>query len=182
MKNVYSGFFLLRIFRLNIDFQTEFVNFPNKNLFTSHMYPADTDVFKTSSGRIIKVTTPYYQTRSRYDVWKKTSDLRRFEDVWFTTSWRLLIYDVFRTSGLQRPEDVWFKSSWRRPIWDVLKEYDLQRLQDVWFMTSWRRLVYDVLKTSVKRRLCSNVVVTSIQRRKKLFFFYFVLCEIFRKF
>ena len=35
--------------------------------------PADTDVFKTSSGRLKKVTTSYDQTRRRHDVWKKTS-------------------------------------------------------------------------------------------------------------
>ena len=55
--------------------------------------PADTDVFKTSSGQLEKVTTSYDQTRRRHDVWKKMSDLR-------------LIYEVFRTSGLRRPEDV----------------------------------------------------------------------------
>ena len=36
--------------------------------------------------------------------------------------------------------------------------------------TIWRRLIYNVLQTSVKPRLCSNVVATSIQRRKKRFF------------
>ena len=40
-----------------------------------------------------------------YDV-LKTSDLRRLEDVHFTTSSGRPIYDVFRTSGLRRPEDV----------------------------------------------------------------------------
>ena len=69
--------------------------------------PADTYVFETSSGR-------------HQDFWKKTSDLRRLENVWFTSSWRLPIYDVF--------------------------------------------------KTFVKRRLCSNVVVTSIERQQKWFF------------
>ena len=48
--------------------------------------PTGTDVFKTSSGRLKKVTTSYDQTRRRHDVWKKTSDLRRLEDVQFTTS------------------------------------------------------------------------------------------------
>ena len=43
--------------------------------------PADTDVCKTSSGRLKKVTTSCDQTRRRHDVWKKTSDLRRLEDV-----------------------------------------------------------------------------------------------------
>ena len=48
--------------------------------------PVDTDVFKTSSGRLKKVMTSYDQTRRRHDVWKNTSDLGCFEDVWFTTS------------------------------------------------------------------------------------------------
>ena len=43
--------------------------------------PADTDVFKTSSGRLKKVTTSCDQTRRRHDVWKKTSNSRRLEDV-----------------------------------------------------------------------------------------------------
>ena len=42
---------------------------------------ADTDVFKTSSGRLEKVTTSYDQARHRQDVWKKTWDLQRLEDV-----------------------------------------------------------------------------------------------------
>ena len=83
----------------------------------------------------------------------------------------------FKTSYLRRLEDIWFTTSWRRPIYDVLKTFDLRRLEDVWFTTSWRRLIYDVLKTPVKRRLCSNVVATTIQRRKRLFFLI-----IFRKF
>ena len=68
--------------------------------------PADTDVFKTSLGRLKKVTTSYDQTRRRWDVWKKTSDLRRLADVLKT-----LIYDVFRTSDLRRLQDVCFTSS-----------------------------------------------------------------------
>ena len=48
--------------------------------------PADTDVPKTSSGRLKKVTTSYDKTRRRHDAWKKTSDLRRLEDVQFTRS------------------------------------------------------------------------------------------------
>ena len=48
--------------------------------------PADTDVFKTSLGCLKKVTTSYEQTRRRLDVWKKTSDLRRLEDVLLTSS------------------------------------------------------------------------------------------------
>ena len=38
------------------------------------LYPADTDVFKTSSRRLKKVTTSYGQTRRRHNVWQKTSD------------------------------------------------------------------------------------------------------------
>ena len=45
--------------------------------------PEDTDVFKTSSGRLKKVTTPCDQTRRRHNLWRKTSDLRRPEDVQF---------------------------------------------------------------------------------------------------
>ena len=175
-------------------------------------YPADTDVFKTSSGRLKKVTTSHDQSRRRQDVWKKMSDLRRLEyvlfklsrrcsylwrheDVLFTTSWGRLIYDVLKTSDLRCLEDVLFTTSWRCLIYDVFKKSDLFRLEDVQFTTSSRRLIYDVLrtsdfrhledvrfasssrhsiydvfKTSVKRRLCSNVVVTSIQRQKKWFF------------
>ena len=49
-------------------------------------YPVDTDVFKTSSVRLKKVTTSYDQTRRRKNVWKKTSDLRLVEDALFTSS------------------------------------------------------------------------------------------------
>ena len=48
--------------------------------------PVDTDVFKTSSGRLKKVTKSCDQTRRRQDVLQKTSDLRRLEDFQFTTS------------------------------------------------------------------------------------------------
>ena len=41
---------------------------------------ADTDVFKTSSGRLEKVTRSYDQTKRRQDIWKKTSYLQRPED------------------------------------------------------------------------------------------------------
>ena len=61
--------------------------------------PADTDVFETSSGRFKKVTTSYDQTRRCHHVWKKTSDLRRLEDV-----------------CLRRLEDVQFTMSWRCSI------------------------------------------------------------------
>ena len=50
------------------------------------LFPVDTDVFKTSSGRLKKVATSYDQTRRRRDVWKKTSDLGHLEDVLFTSS------------------------------------------------------------------------------------------------
>ena len=110
-------------------------------------YPADTDVFKTSSGRLKKVTTSYDQTRRPQDVWQKTSYLRRLEDVGFTSSWRCQIYDVLKTSDLQCLEDVYFMTSWRRRIYVFLKTSDLRCLEDVWFTTSWRRLIYDVLKT-----------------------------------
>ena len=142
--------------------------------------PADTDVFKTSSGRLKKVTTSYDQTRRRYDVWKMTSDLRLLEDVWFTSSWRRpiynvlksLIYDVFRTSGFQRPQDVWFTSSWRRLICDVWKTSDLQRLQDIClrrfedvrFTLSWRRPMYNILKTSDLWRIEEVWFMTSWRR------------------
>ena len=124
-------------------------------------YAADTDVFKTSSGRLEKVTTSYDQTRRRHNVLQKTSDLRRLEDVRFTSSWRHPIYDVLMTSDLRRLEDVRFTMSWRRLIYVVLKTSiyvflktsDLRCLEDIWLTTSWRRLIYDVLKTSVKRRL-----------------------------
>ena len=46
--------------------------------------PIDTDVFKTSSGRLKKVTKSCNQTRRRQDVLQKTSDLRRLEDIRFT--------------------------------------------------------------------------------------------------
>ena len=73
-----------------------------------NLYQADADVFKTSSGRLEKVTTSHDQTRHLHDVWKKTSDLRllktsdlrHLEDVKFTTSSRRLIYDVLKTSDL----------------------------------------------------------------------------------
>ena len=148
----------------------------------------DRDVFKTSSGYLKKVTMSYDQLRC-HDIWKRP---QIYEDIQFTTSWRRLIYNVFRASGLRHPEDVWFMFSWRCPIWDILKTSGLQRFQDVWFtmswrcpiyvilktfnlwhlediwfMTSWRRLIYDVLKMSVKRRLCSNIIATSIHCQKK---------------
>ena len=117
-------------------------NWPNPcwNIILSN--PADTDLFKTPSGRLKKVPMSYDQTRRRHDFWKKTSDLWRLEDVWLTLSWRLLIWDVLKTSDLQRLLDVWFlKTSnlrrfGRRPIYDILKTSDLRRLENVWFMPS----------------------------------------------
>ena len=148
-----------------------------KSLSSFNPNPEDTDVFKTSSGRLKKVSKSCDQTRRHQDVLQKTSDLRRLEDVRFTSSWRRPIYDVFKTSDLRRLADVWFKTSWRHPIYDVLNTSDLRRLEDVRFTTSLRRLIYGVLKTSVKRRICSNFIATSIKRRKRLFFLI-----IFRKF
>ena len=124
--------------------------------------PVHTDFFKTSSGRLKKVTTSYDQTRHRHDVWKRMSDLERLEDIWFTSSWRRSVCGVLKTSDLWRLQDVWFTTSRRCPIYIVLKTSNLRRLEDVWFKTSWKRLIYDVFKTSVKQRLCSNVVATSI--------------------
>ena len=140
--------------------------------------PANTDVFKRSSGHREKVTTCYDQTRRRHNIWKMTSDLRRvlktsdlrLEDIWFTSFWRRPIYDVLKTSDLQRLQDVWFTTSWRRPIYAVSETSNFRHLEGVWLMTSWRSLIYDVLKTSVKQHLCSNVVATSVQRRKKWLF------------
>ena len=117
--------------------------------------------------------TSYNQTRLRHNVWKKTSHLRRLEEIWFTLSWRRSICDVFKTSDLRRLQDVWFVMSWRRLIYVVLKMSNLRRLEGVLFTTSWRSLNYDVMKTSVKRRLCSNVIVTSIKLWKKSFFLIF---------
>ena len=49
-----------------------------EHLFNAYSIPdpADSDAFKTSSGRLKKVTTSYDQ-----DIWKKTSILQRLEDV-----------------------------------------------------------------------------------------------------
>ena len=100
-------------------------------------YPADTDVFKTSSGRLKEGKTSYNQTRCRQDLYE--------EDVRFTTSWRRLIYDVFKMSGLRRPEDA-----------------RLRHLEVVQFTTSWRRLIYDVSKTSNMWRLEDLCKTTSL--------------------
>ena len=147
-----------------------FVSFTRYQSFFYQIFPADTDVFKTSSGRLKKVTTSYDQARRWHDVWKKTSDLRRLEDVWFMSSWRRPIYNVLKTSDLRRLQDVWCTTSWRRLIYVVLKRSNLRRLENVWFTASSGRLIYDVLKKSVKRHLCGNVVATSIQCPKKWLF------------
>ena len=126
---------------------------PCSSVSTVDFDPAYTDVFRTSSGRLEKVTKSYDQTRRLHNVRQKTSDLRRLEDLLFTSSWRRPIYNVLKTSVLRRLEDVWFTMSRRRRIYGVLKTSYLQRLEDVWFMMSWRFLIYDVLKTSDLRRL-----------------------------
>ena len=119
-----------------VELSTPFLLFFLIQSIGSIINPADTDVFKTSSGRLKKVTTSYDQTRRRhdgsnryriYDV-LKMSDLRRLENVQFGTSWKRLIYNVFRTSDLRRHKDRRFTSSWR----------DLQ------FTTAWRHLIYFV--------------------------------------
>ena len=91
--------------------------------------PADTDVFKTSSGGFKKIMTSYNQTKRFLDVWQKTSELQR------------QIYVALKKSDLLRLEDIWFTTSWRRLIYNVLKTSDLGRLENVQFPTSWRRLI-----------------------------------------
>ena len=108
---------------------------------------------KTSSESLKKVKTSNDQARRRHNVWKKTSNVWRFEDVRFRSSWRRPIFDVLKTSHLRSLEDVWFTTFWNHPIYIVLKTSNLRRLED-----------------SVKRRLCSKVVATSMKRRKKWFF------------
>ena len=175
---------------------------PPKNNITKHLElissPADTDVFKTSSGRLRKVMTSYDQTSRDHDSGKrrriydvlKTPTLRRFEDVWFTTSSGRLIYDVLKTSDLSNLEDVQFATSWKCLIYSIFRTSDLRRLEDDQFTSSWRCPVYDVLKTSDLWRLEDFCKTTSVQQRrsdvyatsKEMIFSYFVLFEIFRKF
>ena len=95
------------------------------------------DVSKRSRGLTtnLSVVTTSGKRRLIYEIFK-TSDLRRLEDVWFTTSW-----------------DVWFTTSCGRPLYVVLKTSNLRRLEDIWLTTSWVRLIHDVLKTSDLRRL-----------------------------
>ena len=91
----------------------------------------------------------------------------------------------FKTKPARRlKKDVGFTTPWRRLIYDVLRMSDFQSVEDVWSTAFWRSPIYVVLKTSNLRRLCSNVLVTSIQTKwkKKWFFPCFVLSEIFRKF
>ena len=136
------------------------------------------DVVKTSGKR-----------RLIYVV-SKTSNLWRLEGVGFMTSWRRLIYDVLRTSDLRRLQDAQFMMSSRCLIYDVLRMSDLRCLKEVRFESFWRRPIYDVSKTSVKRRLQDVCKTTSAwqspsdvyETSKEIFFFYFVLSEIFRKF
>ena len=99
------------------------------------------DVLKRSRRLMTKPVVLKTSGRWRliYDV-LKTSDLRRLEDVWFTSSWKRLICDVLRTPVLRRLEDVGFLSSWRRLICNVLRKTVLRRLEDGWFTTSWRCL------------------------------------------
>ena len=108
--------------------------------------------------------------RRLQDVLKRSRRLTTKQDVVTMSGKRRRIYDVLKMSDLRRLEDVQFVTSGKRLIYDVFRTSDLRRLENVWFMTSWRRLIHDVLKTSVKRCLCSSVVATSIQRRKKRFF------------
>ena len=124
-----------------------------------------------SSACLKTVTTSYNQTRRYRGVWQKAPDLRRLKNVRVMSSRRRSIHDVLKTTNLRCIKDVRFTSSSRRLTYTDLKTSDLRCPKDVWFTTSWRRLIYNVLKTSVKRRLYSSVVVsTLIQCRKKWFF------------
>ena len=119
-------------------------------------------IFLIKGTSILKITEMGFGTqrtktslRRLQDVFKrsrrlmtKTSDLRRLEDVWFTTSWRCpiylswrrLSYDVLKTSDLCRLEDVQFTTSSRCLTYDVLRTFDLWRLDDFHFTTSSRHL------------------------------------------
>ena len=104
----------------------------------------DTDVWKTSSGHLKKVTTSYDQTRRHlHDVWQKKSDLYCLENIWLITSSRRLIYDI--------------SSFWRRRIYLALRTSDLWRSEDAWFTTSCRCL-------------WNKVAATPTQLQNKLFF------------
>ena len=136
------------------------------------------DVAKTSGKRrLIHVILKTSNLRRHQDI-LRTSDLQRLEDVRFMSSWKRWIYNILKTSDLRLLEDIWFMKSWRRPVYVVLRTSNLRRVQDVLFTTSWRSLIHVLLKTSnlrrlqdvCKRCLCSNVIVTSIQRQNKWFF------------
>ena len=139
------------------------------------------DVLKKSWYLTIKpdVVTTCCKRRLIYDVLKtcKTSYERCLEEVWLTLSWRHLIYDILKTSNLHCLEDVRFTMSWRRLTYDVLKTSNLWRLEDIQFRMSWRGFYLQRLQDVCKTRLCSNVVVTSLKRRKK-----WIFLIIFRKF
>ena len=77
-KSILENFENLQV---NTCVQVSFLIKLQASLCNNSICPADTDVFKTSSGRLKKVTTSCAQTRCRHDVWKKTSELRRLEDV-----------------------------------------------------------------------------------------------------
>ena len=101
----------LRVTGLNLQFASSYPLVTSLNLRVED--PANTDAFKASSGRLKKVTKSFDQTKRRHNIWKwrriynvlKTSDLRRLEDVQFTTSWKSLIYNVVRMSDIWRLED-----------------------------------------------------------------------------
>ena len=62
--------------------------------FATSSIPADTDVSKTSLGRLKKFTTSDDQTRRPKDVWEKASYLRRLEDVRLMSSLTRLTHNV----------------------------------------------------------------------------------------
>ena len=152
-------------------------------------FPADTDVFRTSSGCLNKVTTSYDQTRRIQDVWQKTSNLWRLEDALFTSPWRCPIYnvlktsfyDVLKTSYLRRLENVRFTSSWKRLIYNVLNTSVLRGLEDVGFTSSWKRPIYNVFKTSDLWRLGDVWFTTSWRRLIYDFLMTYVKRRLWRK-
>ena len=103
---------------------------------------------------------------------EKASDLRRFEDVLFTSSQRRPLYSVLKTSYLHRLKDdqlttswrCWFMTSWGRLIDDVLRTPDLRRLKDIRSTSSGGRPLYDVLKTSYLNRLEDVLIASSWKR------------------
>ena len=101
--------FLIKLQALGLNFQEHLFYKTSLDDCFCRQANFNTDVFKTSSGRIRKVMTLYDQTRHRHEVLQKTSYLCRLKDVWFTTSvedalfttfWRRLIYDVYKTTSL----------------------------------------------------------------------------------